>query len=172
MAVVKNYSTINVHFNNLRGIEIMLPVDVVKKTIEALQSGDIDTTGIYLSSDFTCKGMAGQVLDKVQFMKLMDALLSAIPNWSYNAVDFEERGNIVRMKTHVTGKNTRPLNLHFLRIEPVAQKGIRVHLPEEIVEFSVKENKIVSMRVYSKSNSAIDTLLEQLGAEVRQMVSA
>lgn len=149
----------------------MLPVDVVNKTIEVLQSGDVDTAGIYLSSDFTCKGMCDRVLDKAGFLKLMEGILNAIPNLSYNVTTTDDRGNVVQVKTHMTGKNTRPLNLHFLGLDPVPQKGVRVHLPEELIEFAVRENKIISMRVVSKSGSTVDSLLEQLGAVSRPMVS-
>jgi hypothetical protein len=151
----------------------MLPTDVVMKTIDVLQSGDVETMGIYLASDFICRGMAREALDKSRFLKAMDALLNAIPNWSYNVTNIEEKDDLVLLKAHVRGKNTRPLNLYFLGIEPVPQKGIRVSLPEELIEYSVKENKITSMKILLNGYaSSIDALLEQLGVGVRELVSA
>jgi hypothetical protein len=150
----------------------MLPTDVLQKTIDALQSGDLETTAIYLAGDFVCKGMAPQPLDKAGFLKYMDAIFTAIPNWSYNVTEIEERGNFVRFRTHVRGRNTRPLNLHFIGVEPVPQKGIRVTLPEELMECTVKDNKLLSMRIIIKGYaSSLDALLAQLGAGIPETVS-
>ncbi|MHB9154563.1 MAG: hypothetical protein ACYC5N_02585 [Endomicrobiales bacterium] len=149
----------------------MLPIDVVQKTMESIETGDMETTGIYLAEGLNCTGLAPDPLGKVEFVELMTGLLNAIPNWSYNAREMNERGNTVKARVRITGANTGEINLPALGIRRVRPTGMRFTLPEEKIEYAVRENKIFSIRIDTVAGSELSVLLKQLGVEMPEKVA-
>jgi hypothetical protein len=115
----------------------MLPVDVANKVISAIESSDIETTGIYLSSDFVFHSSLTRSLDKNNFLAFISALLAAVPNWAFNITDIQERGATVKIRTHITGTNTGEFDLSFLGLPNLEPTGKRLVLPEGSIEFTV-----------------------------------
>jgi SnoaL-like polyketide cyclase. len=150
---------------------IMLPIDVVKKTMESIETGDMETTGIYLSEGLVSTGMAPEPLGKKQYLEIMTGLLDAIPNWSYNTIDINERGSVVRARVRISGRNTGELNFPLIGIRKVKPTGMRFALTEERIEFTVRDNKIHSIKIDSSPNGTLSQILRKLGVEMPEKVA-
>ena len=145
---------------------LMLPIDVVKKTMESIETGDMETTGIYLSEELVVNGMTPEPLDKNGFIELMTGMLDAVPNWFFNTRDIIERGNIVKVTTAIRGTHTGTLRIPVIgvsREEPTRRQFL---LPDERFYFSVKSNKIYSIKVDRVRGGGIPGILRQLGIEM------
>jgi ketosteroid isomerase-like protein len=66
----------------------MNDIDVVKAGLAASESGDPKKMAEYLSDDMVFAGPVPQPVGKQEFIGLMSALVAAMPDWRFNARDF------------------------------------------------------------------------------------
>ena len=140
--------------------------DIVRKTMETLESGDVENAGSFLSDDFEITGPIPERMNKLQFLGLMKGLISAMPDFSFNPSEIKEEGGKVSMKIHVNGTHTGLLNLAAIGIPPLHATGVEVVLPEEPVTVTVKDGMIVSAKLNPVPGGGATGALEQLGIEL------
>jgi hypothetical protein len=141
----------------------MLPADVVRTVMEAIETVVLETTDVYLAEDLKVTGLLKEPVGKARFLELMAVLLNAAPNWSFNAANLRESGETVRATVRITGTNTGAIHLPSLGVERQRPTGKRFALSEEQQEYVVKENKIVSMRMGRIPDGVMPQIIKQLG---------
>ncbi|MHB9154564.1 MAG: nuclear transport factor 2 family protein [Endomicrobiales bacterium] len=148
----------------------MVPSDIVEKLLGALEEGNLSAAAPHLSDDFIITGLIPEAMNKNEFLGLMKGLVAAMPDFSFNVSDAREEGDRVRLLTHLRGTHTQPLNLSAIGIPPFPPTGVEVVLPEETMEFSVREGKVFAAQLVSGPGGGLRGLLRQLGAELSTRV--
>jgi hypothetical protein len=140
--------------------------ELVSKILSQLETNRLKEAAAGLAEGFNLSGPAPRPLNKSEFLELMEGLVSAIPDWRFNMTDAKETRDGLQIKLHISGTNSRPINIPLLGIRSVHSTGKRVALPEEPVEVKIVENKIVVFNVSPVAGGGIQGLFKQLGVEL------
>jgi predicted ester cyclase len=141
----------------------MSATDIVKTVLAALEAGDMNKAGSLVADDMVFAGPVPQPIGKREFLGLQGALVAAIPDWKFNASDYKEQGDTVRVKVHISGAHTAPLSLPALGIQSLPPTGKRVQLPYEPITISVKNGKVTRIETEHVEGGGVPGLLAQLG---------
>ena len=140
--------------------------DTVKTFITALQSGDMEVAANKMADDFTMSGFAPKTLNKNEFLVMHSKLLAAMPDLSFNMDEPQEENDEVKALVQITGTNLNDLDLSILGIQPILATGLAVILPQVHVTYHVKDDHVTSVQFESMPGGGIDSLLQQVGAEL------
>jgi hypothetical protein len=103
----------------------MSVADRAQAAMKAWEFHDVNTFASYLADDFVCKGPLPQPLNKEQYSGYMKAMMTAMPDWSFNAHLLHEQGTTVLFVTQITGTHTGDLSVPGLPIIlPQARKSL------------------------------------------------
>lgn len=144
--------------------------ELLKQLFSAIERGVWGRAGIYLTDEFKFSGPTPEPVDKKGFLELHQALVSAIPDWSFNAHDFKESGENVSLKVRISGTHLKELNLPLMGIRSVQATNKKFSLPEEKVDVTFKNGKITSFKVEIVANAGLPGILSQLGIKVPAVV--
>jgi hypothetical protein len=97
------------------------------------------------TDDFVCVRSDGMELSLEQLLPVMNALVSAGPDFAFNVKNLQEQGDTVTGEAHVTATMTRDLS-HPLFGDHAAT-GKKATLPPERFELSFRGGKVASMKV-------------------------
>jgi hypothetical protein len=133
--------------------------------LRAWESHDVDAVRSLVSDDFVGRGLVPQPINKAQYSDFMQAMIRAIPDWSFNAnilhehvLGEQERG--VHVITQVTGTHTGDLVLPTLPV--ILPTGAKIALPPRQMEYVVKEDLITAITA-TFSPHCLAEILAQLG---------
>jgi SnoaL-like domain len=133
--------------------------------MRAWESRDWIVLPSLLSSDFVCRGLLPQPVDKAQFLGFVQAIMAAMPDWSFhdrflNEGTVTELGERVLFVTQITGTHTGDLILPDLPVIPPT--GIRISLPYRHLEYFVKEEAVTTINA-DFTPSGLEEVLAQMG---------
>lgn len=142
----------------------MSNTDIARAGLSAWEAGDAATLSSLVADDFVLSGPVPQPLGKQEFLGLMQSLHVAMPDFAFNVSSFEENGDTVIAKTHITGTHTGVLNLPG--IPPIPPTGIRTRMPEEVQTQKFRDGKMVSLTTNAPPGAGIPGMLAQLGVTI------
>jgi len=140
--------------------------DLINAAYRSMEAKDMKTLGTYFADDFKFTGATPEPMNRQQFIDLMQALTTAMPDWKFNESDISETGDTVRMTLRITGKNTGIVNLPQLGISSAPATGKKVALPPEKIEVVIKNGKIASFNVTSPRGGGVPGIMTQLGIKM------
>jgi SnoaL-like domain len=149
--------------------------DIIKAFIHALEAGNFEAASGYLTDDFHCSGLSPQQLDKGQFIQVIQGLKEGIPNLTFHLQDVHAvrqkpgEGEILTGTMHMVGTQTDGFILPPLGLPPIPQMAKSISLPQEQVDFSMKENRIAMMRVHHVPGGGIKGILQQLDIDMPEI---
>ena len=135
--------------------------DIVKAGLKAWESNDVHTLSELVADDFSLSGPVPQPVGKHEFLALMQILHTAMPDFAFNVSRFEERGETVIARSHITGTHTGILALPGM--PPIAPTGKKVALPEEVQTYTLKNGKLHTLVTDARPDAGIPGMLAQLG---------
>lgn len=143
----------------------MNAIEHATTALKAWESNDVDRLRALLSNDFVGKGLLPQPINKAQYTDFMQAIMRAMPDWSFNAHILhehllEEQERSVHIITQVTGTHTGDLVLPTLPI--ILPTGTKIALPPRQMEYFVKGELITAITA-TFSPHCLAELLAQLG---------
>jgi predicted ester cyclase len=141
----------------------MSNTDIVKAGIAAFSSGDSATLSTLLTDDFTLAGPVPQPIGKSAFLGLARALVTAFPDWSFNASGFREEGDKVYLLNHITGTHTGTLAA-IPGVPPVPATGKHVAVAEEQAEYTVRGGQVSHIEITPRPGGGVPALYAQVGA--------
>jgi len=141
---------------------VMSAIDIVKAGLAAIEDGDLKKLDGMVADDYVFAGPVLEPLGKSEFMGLQSALLTAMPDWKFNAADFKENGDVVTVTLRVTGTQTGELSLPMPGIPILPASGKQVSLPGEISTFTVKNGKLARLDVIPTPGGGLLGILSQL----------
>ncbi len=136
--------------------------DPVKRMIACLEKKDVDQAATFMHDDFQCNGPMSDPLNKAQFLGLMKALFSALPDWSFHPRELKEHDDAVAFKVQISATHGGMLAGIFPGMAPFAATGKKISLPQEQVDCTVKDGKVFTVKVDSKGGW-VGEVLAQLG---------
>jgi len=142
----------------------MSNTDIVKAGLKAWESNDEQTVTALVADDFKLSGPVPQPVGKQEFIGLMHAVVAALPDFAFNISSYEENGDTVIAKSHITGTHTGVLALPGL--PPIPPTGKKVRLPEEVQTYTLKDGKLHVLTTDARPDAGIPGLLAQLGVEI------
>ncbi len=139
------------------------PADPVKRMVACLEAKDVAQAATHIHDDFGFSGFGSDPLNKEQFLSLMKALFAAFPDWSYRPRELRADGDAVRFKTQVTATHTGMLAGLDPGMAPLPATGKKVTLPQDQVECTIRDGKVVTMKVDVPEGGGIPGILAQIG---------
>lgn len=144
----------------------MSAVDIARMVMEALDAQDWATVYAHLTDDFVFAGPVPQPIGAQQWVGLQQALQTAMPDWSFNASKFEDKGGVVRVTVQISGTHTEDLDLSAMGLPVIPATSIHVQLPAEHPELTVKGDKVSAVNVQPTPGGGVPGLLAQLGVQM------
>jgi predicted ester cyclase len=140
--------------------------EIVKTGMKAWESSDVQTMTELVADDFVLSGPTPQPLGKPEFIGLMQILHAGMPDFAFNVSSYEEHGDNVIAKSHITATHTGVLALPGM--PPLPATGKKVALPEEVQTYTVKNGKLASLSTDARPDAGIPGMLAQLGFPIPQ----
>ncbi len=140
--------------------------DIAQRLLQKLEASDFSDAEGYLAYDFILVGFAPNPIGKKSFMDMMQAILTGIPDLSFNPGDFVPMNGEATATLHITGAHTKDMPPLFPGMPEIKATGRRIRLPEETATFSVRGNRITQLEIETTSEGGLQGLLEQLGVEI------
>jgi hypothetical protein len=139
-------------------------IDVVKQSLAAIEKNDYSKIRSNATAGTMFDGPVPEPVNLDGFINLQKALIDAMPDWKFNARDYQERGNSVICAVQISGTHTRTLSLPMI---PHAVEATRKHvqLPQEHLEFTFEGDKISRIHVDPVKGGGVMGLLDQLGVK-------
>lgn len=139
----------------------MSNIDIMKKGLHAWETADEAILSPLVADDFQLSGPVPQPVGKAEFVGLMYVIHAGLPDFAFNAYDFEENGDTVTVKSRITGTHTGTLALPGL--PPIPATGKKVDLPVEIQTATFKDGKLHRLTTDARPDAGIPGMLAQLG---------
>lgn len=136
-------------------------VAIVEKSIEAMEAGEIDRLAEYLSDDMVFHGVVLGELSKREFIEIMKALASALPDWLFHPRITLITDHHVMAMIQVTATHTHDLLLPGMPPVGATQKYIKV--PKEMLSFTFDGDQVIEIRVEPVEGGDVTGLLAHLG---------
>ncbi|MDQ2888175.1 MAG: ester cyclase [Chloroflexota bacterium] len=135
---------------------------IVQTAVRAIEAHDIQALSTLVADDFDFPLPGGIAqLHKNDYIGLMGTLVQALPDLSFNVSHVEVQDNKFRLTTRWTGTQLGLLTLPGL--SPFQPTGRSIALPETIDEYTVSDDRIVSLNIQDVPGGGIPGLLTQLG---------
>src|SRR5262245_49906531 len=131
--------------------------------IDGLKTHDVAKIADTVSDDLEFVS-ANRTLSKPQFLKMLTALYTGFPDWSYDYDTVERHGDLYAVKWRQGGTHTGVFAMPGL--DPVAPTGRRVRIPEHYFFYRVAGDRIVMIRPEVVAGGAPRGILEQIGVPV------
>jgi predicted ester cyclase len=139
----------------------MSNTEIVKNGLHAWETDDEATLSPLVAEDFQLSGPVPQPMGKAEFVGLMHIIHAALPDFAFNISSFEEHGDTVIARSHITGTHTGVLALPGL--PPFPATGKKVSLPEEVQTYTLKDGKMRLLTTDARPDAGIPGMLAQLG---------
>ncbi len=145
----------------------MTAKDTVRSYIQAVERHDLSAVKNLIDPNARIVGPAPTPIGKDQFVAMVTALLKGFPDWKFHAGDFQEDGDVCRFKMQITGTHRGELTLPFPGAPPtIRATGKSVKSPELHPEYTVKNGKIVAMKIDAPPGGGVMNLVSQLGVSM------
>jgi hypothetical protein len=143
----------------------MQATNLAKSAIAAWETGDAQKLASCLSDDFVCWNLFPQPAGKQQFLDCMQAIMQAIPDWSFQAVFLNEHPvkgypQLTRVHFVVRVSGIHSDKLVLLGLPVIHATDTRIALPLRHMNFTVRDDLIEEIAFDSSPNM----LAEILGA--------
>ncbi|MGE5621335.1 MAG: ester cyclase [archaeon] len=145
----------------------MSPANIVEEFLIAIEQRNFNKAEELLSNSFKVTGVGPDTLDASSFMSIHRALGNGMPDFRFNYEFTKEKGGIVNVKMHITGTHTKSMPAPYAGLRTIPPTNKTVNMPEEPVEFTVRDNKIQKMQVTNVEGGGLPGLLKQIGVELR-----
>ena len=127
----------------------MSSTEIVKTFITALQWGDMEVATECMADDFVISGWTPQPLARGEFLAMQSELKDAMPDYSFNLSDVQEREHGVEALIQITGTQMHDLTMPMFGVSLIRYTGIDVSLPQVRTTFLLVGDKIKEMRLES-----------------------
>ena len=147
----------------------MNAIDIVKTGLAAVEAGQASKFVGLLADDMVFAGPVPQPIGKQEFVGLQMALVMAMPDWKFNAANYNQMGDKVTAMLQITGTQTGELNVPMPGLPKLPPTGKHVSLPAQLTTFTVKNDKIIRVEAEADPKAGVPGILAQLGIPMPQM---
>ncbi len=138
---------------------------VVRTLIDAFNAHDLDRAFSYLADDFTVSGFGPEPRGRKAAVAQMRHQIGAIPDWKFTIEEVTINGNEVTVDVTITGTHTQSLAVGVPGTGTIAPTGRKFAFPDKLT-YTVRGDKISSLRIESPANGGPMEMLRQLGVQM------
>lgn len=143
---------------------------ILREAYEAVEDGRVEDVEAFLHEDFEFvhPSMDGPV-DRATFLKMVEEIPVAFPDWQYHLHDVVQDGETVRSKVKITGTNTGELDLSFMGGPVLPATGRSFELPEESGTETFRDGKLIREVVDELPEGQVGgmtAIFQQLGVDL------
>lgn len=137
-------------------------VDIVKAYFGTLSLMSADKAALFLSDDFEVVGFGEQPIGKDAWVRLMNALKQAMPDFKIKLADVRADGNLVSLSQSGAGTHSGPMDLSVLNLPVFPPTGKTVTIPGSQWTLTIGEGKITrgEMMVSSSPDAGLADVLK------------
>jgi predicted ester cyclase len=139
----------------------MSNTDIVHAGMAAWSKADWTTLSSLLTDDFVFGDQ--EPLDKTTFLGFGHAMLTAFPDWAFNASGFREEGDQVFCSVHITGTHMGTL-APAPDFPTVPATGKQIDLPVEEETYTLRGGQISRLVATPPPEGGFTAMYAQLGA--------
>lgn len=143
---------------------------VVEEFLTAIENNDFTKADNFLSKDFKVVGVGPDPLGSNEYLGVHRAFNKGMPDFRFNYRITEDKGERVFVKVKLSGTHTNTLPSPAPGLKDIPATNKTVKMPEEPVEFTVKDNKITKMKLSHVEGGGLPGVLKQLGVEMQVAV--
>ena len=146
----------------------MSATTIAKGVLAAWEAQDLDKTASLLADNFVLTGPAPEPLSKAAFLTFQKVHNDAFADWSFNAGDFQEQGQVVRITIQISATHTGDFDVSKmgLPIPPIAATGKFRQWPQETLTFTVEDDKVAAVHAEIGPGGGVVGTLEWLGVKL------
>ena len=136
----------------------------LKEYVTGLEMHDVDKVATTVSDELLFIS-ATRILDKAQFLVMLNALYTAFPDWKYEHDGIEDRGQgnyAIRWRQSGTHTGTWALP----GMEPIAPTAKQVKIPPHYFYYRIEDSKLTMIFPEPIVGGAPRSILEQIGVTV------
>ncbi|NJN45066.1 MAG: ester cyclase [Anaerolineae bacterium] len=127
-------------------------VDIVKAYFGTYSLMTADKAALFLSDDFQLIGFGDNPIGKDLWVRLMNALKTAMPDLKFKISDIRTNGNVVSLTQFGVGTHNGPMDLTAINHAVYPATGKTVTFPSAEWAFTVENGKIVKEALVSSSS--------------------
>jgi hypothetical protein len=141
--------------------------EIVKDLLAAWEAHDLTQTADLLADNFTLTGAAPQLLNKETFLIFQRVHNEAFPDWKFNVIEFETRGNEVEVACRISATHTGIYDLSKLgmAIKPILPRGQSLRWPLDYMACIVKNGRVSQIKVDTAPGDWITGIIESLATK-------
>lgn len=141
------------------------PEATVTRYFDALAERNLSKVAELVSDNFAFVNPV-EPMNKPEFLRFMDGLLTGFPDYCFNHSDLRVQGNVVTAKLRMTGTHTHELSLPMPGLKPIPPTKKKVVLPEQRFDYAVHNGRITTITPEPLPHAGIIGLLEQIGVKL------
>jgi hypothetical protein len=135
---------------------------ILSEYLNAIDSRDINKTIQLIHNDVEMITPIG-IWRKTDYINYKRALFSAFPDWRFNPEIISKEGDIFRVNINMIGTQTGTFNLELFGLKPILPTGTKVFLPEQEMQYKVKDNKVIYIKPIPVPGGGLLAILTQIG---------
>jgi hypothetical protein len=144
----------------------MNEIEISKKLLSYLEAKDSASALELLSNDFTFSGPVPKPISGPMWLGMVERLIKAFPDWSYNMSDPRAEGDIVHLSVQISGTHKGELDLSNLGFPKVQATGKKIRLPRDEAELKIEGGKVKYFKTKPNPELGVSGILKQLGVAV------
>jgi predicted ester cyclase len=140
--------------------------ELVQTVLDAIQDGDFETAKSLMSDDFQFSGPVPEPINREQWLGLSAKMQVAFPDLNYNFQIVRVNGDTVLSSNQLTGTHTGDFDMTAMGMGIIPASGKSFSNTKELGEATVKDGKIVSLKIQPSESAGLMAILAQIGVKV------
>ncbi|MEK6222240.1 MAG: ester cyclase [Chloroflexota bacterium] len=137
--------------------------DLVLAYLDAINAGDVEKAGDYLTDDFEFIGPMPEPMGKEAYNRLRKINSVAFPDWKFTHSDILEEGDVVKLSFGMSGTHTGVLDMSAMGMQVWEPTNNSFDIPPVTSEWTVVDGKIISLRTDPNPDAGFSGIKNQLG---------
>lgn len=137
--------------------------EVVRRLLDALDTGDFDTAHELIDPDFTTTPhTTGKPMTREEWIDIHRDVHESFPTIHHNPTNFREDGDDVHIQINTTATNDRPVHLERFGIEELPATGIEIHAPSNPAVFTVRNGRVVHVQSEIPHGGGLPGMIDEI----------
>jgi uncharacterized protein len=132
----------------------------------AVENKDFTKVERLLADNFKITGVSPEPLGAKEMLGVLRAYTTGMPDFKFNYKIGSVSQSIVETKVKITGTHTKEMPGPIPGVHNIPATNKKINMPEEKVKFTIRENKIESLKIETSPDGGIPGLLKRLGVEI------
>jgi len=139
---------------------------IVENFFKSIEKSDFTTAESLVTNNFKITGVGPEPLGIKEFLGVHRAFNTGMPDFKFNYKIGAVKNNVVETKVKLTGTHFKDMPSPAPGFPNIPATNKTLRMPEETVTFTLKDNKIESLKLGTIAGGGLPGVLKQLGVEI------